>query len=179
MKKKILISLFAIVCASHGAKAVGVLDSFLSAIGSGSAASALCKKANFWKGSFSIRSLNGQGCNIKLIAAFAESICPGAADDYASSQCHTNAQKVLGADADNPQKVLEAEIAKLISSGKSGFCSKAGNVHPLLAAACAKASKKEEPAPMKEELATKKEEPKEEHVDGSHVEGGEKVSGKE
>ena len=107
-------------------------------ISQGTAAEKICRKASFFGGVFSIRSFEGRACSIKLIGAFAETVCPQKASDYMGSQCHGIAVKALG--GQDPQMVLALEISKISNSARNSFCAKAGNVNPALSVACAKAS---------------------------------------
>ena len=140
MKKKMIMLAafaFALTCTPHVAQA-SYLEKFIGVISQGTAAEKICRKASFFGGVFSIRSFEGRACSIKLIGAFAETVCPEKAGDYMSSQCHGIAVKALG--GQDPQMVLALEISKISNSARNSFCAKAGNVNPALSVACAKAS---------------------------------------
>ena len=128
---------FALTCTPHVAQA-SYLEKFIGVISQGTAAEKICRKASFFGGVFSIRSFEGRACSIKLIGAFAETVCPEKAGDYMSSQCHGIAVKALG--GQDARIVLAQEISKISNSARNSFCAKAGNVNPALSVACAKAS---------------------------------------
>ena len=142
MKKKMIMLAafaFALTCTPHVARAAdSYLDKFITVISQGTAAEKICRKASFFGGVFSIRSFEGRACSIKLIGAFAETVCPEKATDYMGSQCHGIAVKALV--GQDPQMVLAQEISKISNSARNSFCAKAGNVNPALSVACAKAS---------------------------------------
>jgi hypothetical protein len=72
--------------------------------------SKFCRKADVKSGIYSVRSGSGVACNNKVIAALAEYTCRDY-EDFASSQCHINALKVLGQEAvNNPINVLAQSI---------------------------------------------------------------------
>ena len=140
MKKKMIMLAafaFALTCTPHVAQA-SYLEKFIGVISQGTAAEKICRKASFFGGVFSIRSFEGRACSIKLIGAFAETVCPEKAGDYMSSQCHGIALKALG--GQDSRIVLAQEINKISNSARNSFCAKAGNVSPALSVACAKAS---------------------------------------
>jgi hypothetical protein len=101
--------------------------------------SKLCRKANFFSSTYSIRSGEGIACNNKYVAALAEVLCtPGNPDDYAKSHCHANAMKVLG--TQKPEDVLKAAVKSGISQAKNLVCKKKDKLPAQLqsaAAACA------------------------------------------
>lgn len=130
---------FALTCAPQIAQA-SYVEKFIGTISQGTAAEKICRKASFFGGVFSVRSFEGRACSVRLVAAFAESICPDKASDYMSSQCHTQAEKVLG--GEDPHLVLSEEIKKLSGSSRNALCGKAGSVNPILNIACAKANLK-------------------------------------
>ena len=140
MKKNILFSTaFAIGLSftPHLAKAGGdYLSKFIDAISNSTAASKICRKANAFGGTFSIRSFDGMACSVPLIAAFAETICPQNSDDYGTSKCHTISQNTLK--GQDPKEALVNEIKKMTKGAKGTFCGKAGQVSSALATACSK-----------------------------------------
>ena len=146
MKKKILLSTafaFTLSSAPHlataGVDRQTLFTNFLTAISNSTAASKICRKANAFDKTFSIRSFDGLACTVPLVAAFAETVCPTVpGESYQESKCHKISLTTLkGRD---PKTVLAEEISGLSSKVKSEFCLKAGNVSSALAVACTKAS---------------------------------------
>lgn len=146
MKKKILLSTafaFTLGSAPHlataGVDRQTLFTNFLTAISNSTAASKICRKANAFDKTFSVRSFDGLACTVPLVAAFAETVCPTVpGENYQESKCHKISLTTLkGRD---PKTVLAEEISGLSSKVKSEFCLKAGNVSSALAVACTKAS---------------------------------------
>ena len=81
----------------------------------GASGSKFCEKASFFSGKFTVRSLNGEFCNHRDVAAIALKKCSGKSD-FDSSQCAKNAKKAIGGKTVE-QAVEEAkkdpEMAKL------------------------------------------------------------------
>jgi hypothetical protein len=146
MKKKILLStafVFTLSSVPHlataGVDRQTLFINFLTAISNSTAASKICRKANTFDKTFSIRSFDGLACTVPLVAAFAETVCPSVpGENYQESKCHKISLTTLkGRD---PKTVLAEEISGLSSKVKSEFCLKGGNVSSALAVACTKGS---------------------------------------
>ncbi|MBL9029049.1 MAG: hypothetical protein JNK42_01075 [Caedimonas sp.] len=146
MKKKILLStafVFTLSSTPHlataGVDRQTLFTNFLIAISNSTAASKICRKANTFDKTFSIRSFDGLACTVPIVAAFAETVCPTVpGENYQESKCHKISLTTLkGRD---PKTALAEEISGLSSKVKSEFCLKAGNVSSALAVACTKAS---------------------------------------
>ncbi|AIL12513.1 hypothetical protein IM40_01610 [Candidatus Paracaedimonas acanthamoebae] len=96
MKKYALIAGLLMVQAPfayHAEAAVSGKD--IAKLISGAAGSKFCEKASFFSGKFTVRSLNGEFCNHRDIAAIALKKCSGKSD-FDSSQCAKNAKKAIG-----------------------------------------------------------------------------------
>lgn len=80
-------------------------------------------KGSFFSRVFSIRSFGGSACNVKMIAAFAETVCTkpeSKAPKYLKSKCHTKSLKVLG--GKDGREVLTEQLKSLSGTTKSMFC---------------------------------------------------------
>lgn len=96
MKKYALIAGLLMIQAPFAFKAeaaVSVKD--ITKLIAGASGGKFCEKASFFSGKFTVRSLNGEFCNHRSIAAIALKKCSGKSD-FDNSQCAKNAKKVLG-----------------------------------------------------------------------------------
>lgn len=96
MKKYALIASLLMIQAPFAQKAdAAVSAKDITKLISGVSGSKFCDKASFFGGKFSVRSLNGEFCNHRDIAAIALKKCSGKGD-FDGSQCDKNAKKAIG-----------------------------------------------------------------------------------
>lgn len=87
-----------------------------------------CRKASALSGIVSIRSLGGIACEDKVVAALAVATC-GGFEDFDSSQCHTEAAKVLGDDGmADPINVLATAAQNGTGKARDLICQKTENL---------------------------------------------------
>lgn len=90
-------------------------------------ASSLCRKGKFFEGLFSLRSLEGNLCTLKYVAAFAVSTCADYKDSdgpFMNSQCAKNAAKLGITDKATANQVLAESVQKGVGKAKALVCSK-------------------------------------------------------
>jgi hypothetical protein len=97
-----------------------------------SGGSAICRKADVFKKTYSVRSFSGSLCSVDYVAAFAELQCRGVSD-FNGSQCDKTAVKTLrGAD---PLTVLRASIKEHNKLAKELVCPHLAKLGPKVRAA--------------------------------------------
>jgi hypothetical protein len=118
MKKYALIAGLLMVQApfAQNAEAIDVAKMATKLIASVAGKDKFCRQANFWGGTISVRSFEGQLCTKKGIAAIALKKCPGI-DGFENSKCYKEAQVFIKNKTVDQlvQEVKEADpdIAKL------------------------------------------------------------------
>jgi hypothetical protein len=99
-------------------------------------ASSLCRKGSAFSKVFSLRSFEGNLCNITYIAALAEVICAGAnTDNYADSSCHKHAVAALN--GRDPTEVLKEAVKNGTGKAREFACGRPG-VSDIIKVACPK-----------------------------------------
>jgi hypothetical protein len=97
----------------------------------------LCRKANFFSKTFSLRSGGGILCTQKYIAAYAVMLCRNKGD-FNGSSCDQNAKKILGDEQyANPQAVLTEGIKSGGNKIRTLVCSQKGRLPANLQAIAA------------------------------------------
>ncbi len=113
---------------------------------SGKGAGAMCRKGNFFGGVFSLRSLEGNLCTIKYVAALAELTCTNPQTlseneikDYMQSQCHQKAEVALK--GEDPKAVLANAIKSGVGKSRDLVCKNASKFPSVVQGATGPACK--------------------------------------
>lgn len=112
MKNRIMSLMFVFTLSFGFSQVAGALPSLSSIITNvKSLGSKACEKASLFSLKFSLRSFNGQLCNMPVVAKIAEALC-SEAEGYQESQCHKNAVKALGKATPAEEKQAEEVVAE-------------------------------------------------------------------